>query len=212
MRKGAIEQLGAKAQKETIKLSVEGLTSQAIADRLNQKYGSEITYDEVKNFLKRKQKTTAILLKEDKHFQTKMVKTYFDTIQQIRELNSEMWKLFYEIRKDPEYVSKSVECIHCHRKFSVQLKSFQTLLKAADTLLNQIKHVDTVLGRMQKKSLSINYNYVDLSKKIGLVMPQLLGNLEKRGLIKQNKKRVKEYYVEKPQIVEDEYDEYEEED
>ena len=193
-KKGVVEQLGADVQEKAIKLSVTGLTYQSIADQLNEENNSDLKSEDIKNFLRRSQKKTAIVLKEDKNFQNKMVQTYFDTIQQIKSLNSEIWKLFYEIRRDPEYISKVIFCPKCDHKFHAQLKTFGSLLKAADALLNQIKHVDQVLGRMQKKSLNINYNYVDLSKKIGVVMPNLLIQLEKRGLVKLNKKRLKSYY------------------
>ena len=63
------------------------------------------------------------------------------------------------------------------------------LFFSADHLLNQIKHVDAVLGKMQKKSLNITYNYVDLSQKLVKVMPELFHNAERKGLIKIIKKR-----------------------
>jgi DNA-directed RNA polymerase subunit RPC12/RpoP len=193
-KRGAVEQLGSNAQNKAIKLNVEGLTYQAIADKFNEENNSALSSEDVKNFLRRKTKATAMLIKEDKNFKNKLAQTYFDTVQGLKNLNSECWKLFYEIKKDPEYVSKSVECPKCSKKFSVQLKTFSSLLKAADALLNQIKHVDTILGRMQKKSLNVTYNYVDLSKKIGIVMPNLLVQLEKKGVLKLNKKKLKQFY------------------
>ena len=208
-KKGVVEQLGADVQEKAIKLSVTGLTYQSIADQLNEENNSDLKSEDIKNFLRRSQKKTAIVLKEDKNFQNKMVQTYFDTILQLKEINSEIWKLFYEIKKDPEFVSKNISCPKCGKKIAVQLKTYGSLLKAADVLLNQIRHVDSVLGRMQKKSLNITYNYVDLSKKIGVVMPNLLVQLEKRGLIKLNKKRLKSYYG-GTKMEEDEIDEEEE--
>ncbi len=209
MRKGKVESLGESAQKKAIKLSVSGMTYSSIADELNKEFDSDLKSEDVKNFLRRKQKATAILLKEDKNFQNKLVQTYFDTISQLKEINSEIWKLFYEIKKDPEFISKLVSCPKCGKKIHIQLKTFGSLLKAADVLLNQIKHVDTILGKMQKKSLNITYNYVDLSKKIGIVMPNLLIKLEKRGLIKVNKKRLKSYYKDIPEDEENEDEEIE---
>jgi hypothetical protein len=190
---GAVENLGEDAQKQAIELSVSGLTSQTIADKLNEQFNSNITSEEVKNFLKRKSKATSIMLKQDKNFQNKLAQAYFDTVKQLRDLNSEMWKVFYEMRKDPEFLSKTVTCPHCDKKLTVQLKTYSSLLKTADVLLNQIKHVDAILGKMQKKSLNITYNYVDLSKKIGLVMPDLLAQMEKRGVLRINKKKLKLY-------------------
>ncbi|MDD5332071.1 MAG: hypothetical protein PHE43_04645 [Candidatus Nanoarchaeia archaeon] len=209
---GAVENLGEDAQKQAIELSVSGLTSQTIADKLNEQFNSNITSEEVKNFLKRKNKATSIMLKQDKNFQNKLAQAYFDTVKQLRDLNSEMWKVFYEMRKDPEFLSKTVICPHCDKKLTVQLKTYSSLLKTADVLLNQIKHVDAILGKMQKKSLNITYNYVDLSKKIGLVMPDLLAQMEKRGVVRINKKRLKLYSGGKNKKMEFEEKENEEED
>jgi hypothetical protein len=193
-KRGNVEQLGEKAQEKAIKLSVEGLTNQSIADELNKENNSYLSSEDIKSFLRRSRKKTARILKEDKNMQNKMAQTYFDTVKQLTELNREVWKIFYGIKDDPEYVSKLIDCPHCNKKISVQLKTFTSLMKAADALLNQIRHVDTILGKMQKKSLNITYNYVDLSKKIGVVMPNLLVQMEKRGLIKMNKKKVNSYY------------------
>jgi hypothetical protein len=204
-KKGAVENLGADAQNLAIKLSVEGLSAQSVSDKLNEQFNSNISAEEVNSFLRRKNKATSILLKEDKNFQNKLMKSYFDTVKQLRDLNSEMWKVFYEMRKDPEFLSKTVICPHCSKKLTVQLKTYSSLLKTADVLLNQIKHVDTILGKMQKKSLNITYNYVDLSKKIGLVLPDLLTQMEKRGVVRINKKKLKIYNGGKK--VEDEFEE-----
>lgn len=192
-KKGAVENLGAEAQTLAIKSSVEGLTAQSIADKLNEQFNSEISTEEVNSFLRRKKKQTNILIKGDKNFQNKLLQQQIDTVAQLKELNSEMWKVFYEIKKDPEFLSKMISCPKCGKKIAVQLKTYSSLIKAADTLLNQIKHVDAVLGRMQKKSFNVTYNFVDLSKKIGLVLPDLLTQMEKRGVLKINKKKLKLY-------------------
>lgn len=184
--------MGREAQTSAIKLSAEGLTAQAIADNLNEKFGADLNENQVRMFLTRKKHKTFQVLKEDKNFQTKLAKQYFGTIDQMRDLNSEMWKFFYEVRKDPEFSSKQVFCPECNHKFRVQLKSFGTLLKTAEHLLKQIQHVDTVLGKLQNKSLNITYNYVDLSKKLTQVMPQMFARAERQGLIKiKNRKMTK---------------------
>ena len=51
--KGKIEELGEDAQKEVIKLGVEGLSNGAIADRLNEKHQSDISSGAVGSFRKR---------------------------------------------------------------------------------------------------------------------------------------------------------------
>ena len=189
-----LEQLGEKAQKQAIKLKVQGLTASAIADELNKDFDAELSTDMVKSFLNRSSNKSFQIIKEDKKFQEKLAKQYFDSISQLNDLNSEMTKFFYEIRNDPEFMGKQVFCPECNHKFTVQMKTFTTLLKAADVLLNQIKHVDTILGKMQNKGLTVNYNFVDLSKKLTAVMPQLLEKAEQMGVAKINKKNLAKFY------------------
>jgi hypothetical protein len=190
---GTIEQLGGDAQKKAVRWHVEGMSHGGIADRLSEEYKTIISETEVQAFIKRKKSASAQVIKEDKSFQAKIVQQYFDTVAQLRAVNSEILKLFYEIRNDPEFIEKKVDCPNCNKKISVRLKSYNSLLKTADHLLNQIKHVDAVLGKMQNKQLNITYNYVDLSKKLTAVMPKMLDEWEKRGLVKVNKKRLKAY-------------------
>jgi hypothetical protein len=124
-----------------------------------------------------------------------MVEEYFDTIKQIKSINSEMWKVFYDLKKTPEYKDKIITCNHCHKRLVINIQSYGLLLKAADTILRQIQHVDQVLDRLKTKSFNVNYNFVDLSKKIAIVMPKMLNDLEKRGIAKIiNKRKFKEYY------------------
>jgi len=193
MRKGEIEQLGQEAQELAITLSVEGLANSAIADRLNEKYASQLNSEMVKAFLSRNRDKSFKIVKESKNFETKMAKHYFDSLNKMNTLCNEMWEFFYEIKKDPEFSSKQVFCPSCEHKFRVQQKSFGTFLKTAEHLLAQIKHVDAVLGKMQNKSLNVTYNYVDLSKKMVQIIPELFHDAEKKGLIKiKNKKKLKE--------------------
>jgi len=187
---GKVESLGGKAQERAIKMSVQGLSHTAIADELNKDFTAELKSEDVNNFLKRKRNKTFQIVKEDKKFQEKLAKTYFSTIDQMKILNDEMWKFFFEIRKDPEFAKKKVCCPACGHNFQVQVKEFGTLLKTADHLLKQLAHVDTVLGKMSQKSLTVNYNYVDLSRKLTQVMPQLLERAEKMGYVKVRKKRL----------------------
>ena len=192
MSKGLIEQLGKEAQKKAIKLSIEGLTYSTIADELSKEYNTEISGSNVQEFLKRKKNQTMQILKDDKKFQGKMMDQYFNTIQQLGNLNSELWKFFYELRKNPERKYKIAYC-DCGKKVSIELENYSTLLKTAAEILKQIEHVDKILGRLKQKSFNISYNYVDLSKKISLIIPKLLNDMEKRGIVKINKKRLKLY-------------------
>ena len=191
--KGKVEGLGEKAQKKAIKLSVEGLSHQSVADELSKEYGTEVSLQEVKSFISRNKKKSIQILKEDKKFQGKMLEQYFDTVQQIKNLNSELWKFFYELRKTPEYKDKIIICTKCHHRMILNIQSYGLLLKTAEQILKQIEHVDKILGKLQNKSFNVTYNYTDLSKKIAIALPNLLHGMEQRGIIKVNKKRLKVY-------------------
>lgn len=204
---GSVENLGKEAQEEAIKLSVTGMSAQAITDQLNSKYNSTLSLREVQSYLRRRKNKTIKIIKEDKKFQDKMVEQYFDTIQQMKDLNAEMWKLFYDLKNNPELIFKTITCPECEKEITIKIKNYQTLLKTSEVLLNQIRHVDAVLGKLNKKSLNITYNYVDLSKKIAIAMPKILIDLEKKGMIKVNKTRLKKYYTDEPMIDEDEPEE-----
>jgi len=197
---GKVENIGPEAQEKAIQLSVSGMSNESIANELNSDFNSDLKSEDVRSFLRRKDNKTAALIKGDKNYQDKLVKQYFDTVKQLQQLNTEMWKFFYEIKKNPEYKDKIISCSHCGKKMTLNIQSYALLLKTADHLLNQIRHVDTVLGKMQKNSFNITYNFVDLSRKIGIVAPKLLDNLEKKGIVKVNKKRLTKYYAEKDEI------------
>jgi len=193
VKRGELEQLGEAAQKKAIKLKVEGLSNSSIASKLNEEYSADLSEQQVGSFINRSKNKTFSFMKEEKNFDMKMAKQHFDTISQLKELNEEMWKFFYEIRKDPEFQQKQVICPECNHKFSVQMQTFSSLMKAADHILKQIEHQDKILGRMKDKGIQINYNFVDLSKKIQNVMPKLFHIADRQGIIKiKNKKRLKE--------------------
>ena len=193
VKRGELEQLGEAAQKKTIKLKVEGLSNSSIASKLNEEYSADLSEQQVGSFITRSKNKTFAFMKEEKNFDMKMAKQHFDTISQLKELNEEMWKFFYEIRKDPEFQQKQVMCPECSHKFGVQMQTFSSLMKAADHILKQIEHQDKILGRMKDKGIQINYNFVDLSKKIQNVMPKLFHIADRQGLIKiKNKRRLKE--------------------
>lgn len=186
---GKVEQLGESAQKMALKLIVEGLTYSATADKLNEEFGAELTPLNVGNFYKRNKNKSFQVLKDQRNFDQKLAKTYFDTLNQINNLNSELWKFFYEIKSQPELKDKIIKCSRCGRRIVLQMQSYGLLLKTAEQILKQIEHVDKVMGRIRDKSLTINYNYVDLSKKLINVIPQLFHDAEKQGLIKIVKRR-----------------------
>jgi len=197
VNKGKVDQLGSKAQNKAIKWRVEGLTYSTITDKLNKDFKSDLKETEVKSFLKRKNKTIFREMKEDKNYQDKMLQTYWDTINQLREVNKVIYDFFMKVSKDSEYTSKQIFCPDCNHKFRVQLKGNDSLIKAAQVLLAQIKHVDTVVGRLKTGTINVNYNFVDLSKKMIKVMPQIMETAQRTGIIsKYNKNRLKTYMFE----------------
>ena len=128
-------------------------------------------------------------MKEEKNFDFNMAKYHFDTIEQLKALNKEMWGFFLEIKKTPELKDKIIKCTKCGRRLVLQMQSYALLIKTADHLLKQIEHQDKILGRMKDKGLTINYNFVDLSKKIQNVMPNLMHQAERQGDIRILKKK-----------------------
>jgi len=191
--KGKVEQLGEEAQKFAITGSVEGLSCGAIADKLNEKYHADLSSETVRGFLNRNKNKSFQILKEDKNFQVKMARHYFDTLTQLNQLNSEMWKFFLEIKKNPELKDKIIKCTKCGRRIVLQMQSYGLLIKAADHILKEIEHVDKVLGKMRDKNLTINYNYVDLSKKLTQIFPEIAQEMDRQGIIKiLQKKKLRE--------------------
>jgi len=184
-----IEQLDNKIQKKIIELKVRGLSNQAIADEINLLYKTNLTANMVNNYTDKRQKTAFKLMKEKNKLDEKLAEQYFNSLSQLNKLNSEMWEFFYESKKEPELKHTTVICPKCNKKFSVQMKSYSTFLKTAEHLLKQIEHVDKVLGRLQKKQITIKYNYLDLSRKLTLIIPKMLEKLEKQGYIKIKKKK-----------------------
>ncbi len=182
--KGKLEGLGEAAQKLAITGSAEGLSHGAIADKLNEQFQADLSSETVRAFLERNKNKSFQILKEDKNFQTKMAKHYFDTLSQLNRLNDEMWEFFLEIKKNPELKDKIIKCTHCGKRLILQMQSYGLLIKAADHILKQIEHVDKVLGKMRDKNLTINYNYVDLSKKLTQIFPEVAHELEKQGIIR----------------------------
>jgi len=192
-----LDNLGGKAQEKAIKMKSEGMSYSAIADELNKEFLSSLTDNDVRSFLRRHDDAAFKLMKESKNFKVKMAKHYFDTLEKVNELCDEMWKLFYDMKDNPEYTQKVFFCKKCGASNNVNIPNRSTLVKIAEHLLNQIKHVDAVLGRMQKKQLNITYNFTELTAKLQKIMPEIYARDERKGLIKIKQKRkikkIKEY-------------------
>lgn len=190
-----IETLSQSAQDKVFELKGKGMSNSAIADQVNQEFGSDLTYGDVFAYFNKRQDKAIKALKESGQFEKKMAEKYFDTIDQLGNLNAELWEFFYNLKSNPAFKEKILRCEHCTKPTVVKIDDHSILLKSADHLLKQIAHVDSILGRLQKKSLTISYNVVDLNKKIEVALPDFLNRLEREGrldgLITQIKKKRK---------------------
>ena len=184
-----IDALSDKAKEDILKMKGKGMTNAAISSEIGYKYNETISKDIVGAYFRKRGQKAIQVYKEDEKLQSKLAQQYFDTIGQVRNLNEEGWMLLYAIKRDPELNQKSVDCPHCKKKFPVKVKSYQAQLKAMEHLLNQIKHVDSILGRLQNKQLNVTYNVVDLTAKLTKVMPIILKKMENQDVIKIKKKR-----------------------
>jgi len=110
--KGKVEELGEAAQKEAIEWIIQGLSYSAVADKLNEKYHTNITSQIIGSFYKRNKNKAFQIAKGQRNFDQKMAKHYFDTLSQLNQLNSEMWSFFLEIKKNPELKDKIIKCTY----------------------------------------------------------------------------------------------------
>jgi len=187
-RSGFVESLGEEAQQKVVKLSVQGLSSDAIADEINSEYNTNFDSHVVKEFLTRAKKKVFSYAQQDKNYQGKIAKSWFDSAQQLKEINSELWNFFLKIKNNPEYKDKIITC-SCGKRQTINIQSYGLLLKTANEILNTIKHLDKVLGRTDQAPLKVEINYVDLSQKLQVIMPEMLEQMKRRGIIKNYNKR-----------------------
>lgn len=194
VKKGKVDSMPPEAQEQAIQMKAKGLTTNAITDEINKLFSSDITSGQMKAYLARKNNKIFREAKNDKDFNDKMVQNYWNTVAQLTEVNTKVYSAFLELSKDPEFISKKVECPECDHKFNVQMKSLASFLKASEVLMAQIKHVDQVIGKLNNGAVNITYNFVDLSKKLTLVLPQILETAQRVGIIKNyNKTRMQEF-------------------
>jgi DNA repair ATPase RecN len=189
-----LEDYGQSCQNLAVKLKAENLSIPSITSELNLKFNGNLTEDQVKKFLGRSKNKIMKLIKCDKNYETKLTNSMIDGVAQILELNQNLWALYYDLRKNPEQTEKSFTCPYCNKHFKEKIKSYITLLKISQEILEQIKHQDSNLRRMREKNFNIKYSVTDLSKKISFVLPDLLSTLERKGLIKIIKKRLRQHF------------------
>jgi len=177
-----------------VELRAGGLTEALIAEEINKQFGTELFESDIDNYIHKRDKIAAEVLAKKGDLNKEISKQYFDTIEQVKKLNQEIWKEYYAVKESPEYKMADVSCPHCNKPVKVRFKSSANIVKVADHLLKQIQHVDTILGRMQKVSaLNVTYNIGDMTQKIVKIMPQILDKYENRGYITiRQKKKIKE--------------------
>lgn len=172
-----IEELGEKATEKAIEYKAMGLTYQAIADRLNGENDSQLTDKDIRDFLVKRKKLVFEVAAKEETLNQRLTEQYFNTIESIKQLHSEMWDMFYKMK------AEATE------------RNWKDVISAANQILKQIEHVDKILGRLQTGSINISYNYVDMSKKIAQIIPQTLIKLQDRGAIKIKNKRLVEELI-----------------
>jgi hypothetical protein len=184
-----IEELDEKIQNDLIDLKGKGLSNQDISKEINNKWFLDLSEQDIKNFAFKKKDEAIKLLHKEGKLSGEIAKKYFSTIGQLNELNKEMWDLFYKIKSDPDYSERTISCPECNRQMKIRFKNHESLMRASEVLLKQISHVDEVLGRLSKQSISVTYNFVDMAQKINKIMPDVLDKFERRGLIKKIRKK-----------------------
>jgi len=191
-----IEDLPEEIQKKIIQEEASSVTQREILDRLYAEGYTEVTEDNLRGYIKRNRRRITQEASKDNSFNSRTIDYYWDTISQTRNMNTEMYGLFLELRKSPEKKSKNVECPHCHKTVKISVEDYNAIIKTSTAILEQIKHVDKILGRLQnKQSMQLNVNIVDLSKKLQIALPELMENLQRQNIIKiLNKKRFRERF------------------
>jgi hypothetical protein len=184
-------------KEKIIEMKAEGHSNSSIADFLNGENALTelITQSDVFIWANRQEDNIIKIMKAKGNFDKKMAEKYFNSIEQLNNLNSEAWELLYKLKEDPEMKEKVVSCPHCQKSFKIKIQEIQTLIKTIDTVLKQIQHVDTVLGKLNKKSLNVNYSIVDINTKISKVMPDVIERMQREGtldnLVRQLKRKKK---------------------
>lgn len=184
-----IEDLDDLTKDQLIEQKGLGMSNQEITNKLNAEVtGSDFSVKQVSDFLKKKQTDAIKTLQKDGSFEKKMAEKYFNSMDQLNELNRQVWQEFYKMKTDPIYKEQTVTC-SCGKKHTVRFKSGTEIVKISDHILKQIQHVDALLGKIRNGALNITYNYVDIAQNIQKIVPDILRRYERTGVIKILKKR-----------------------
>ncbi len=189
-KKGFVEGLGAEAQKEIIQMSVQGLSSDAIKDEICMKYGiPEFDSQLIQKYLARQHKKRFEFAQADKNWNQKLVKEFYDTVSQQKELLSSLWKVFNNLEKQKNYEDHLIKCHKCGAKQNVNLPSYSLLLRTSREIMNMLRHIDRLAGKTHKAPFKLEVNYVQMTNSIRQNFPTMAIQLEKAGVIKILKKR-----------------------
>ncbi len=175
-------------EKRAIELKAQGKGRKVIADILNREFPEiRFTAKDVGNFFQKRDKVFGQVLRKSAEIRKETARKYLNTIDQLEELNKEMWALFYSVKEaDKVY---TLTCPACHKTFKYTDKDYQNIVKMADHILKQLQLNAELLGELKKASYSVTYNIHDLSLKF----LQVVKDFERKGYIKIiNKKRMKE--------------------
>jgi hypothetical protein len=187
--KGSVEQLGEEAQKLTIKYIAEGQTYQNVANQLNKKFDSEISPGEVRGWYSRNK----FKIFSEGNLGLDLYKQHMNTCSQLNTLATTLWKHFYDLNENPELKEKLVECPKCEKRFKVQLKTHDSLLKTSNQILEVVKHVDHKMGRLKGGGvIKFEQNIINTTANLTKIIPELMHDAEKRGDIRiLNRKKFK---------------------
>lgn len=163
-------------------LKAKGFSLDLISNELNKKFGNEeiqFFKSDVKSFFNKRKDLSIQVLKDRGDLNNKKADEYLDTLNQLKQLNQEMWKFFYEIR-ELAIKEETVSCPNCKKSIIIKKKDYGTIVKTADHLLKQLNLNSSILGELKKVNFSIKYDMNDLSAKL----IKLLKIYEKKGYIK----------------------------
>jgi len=189
-KKGIVEnELSEEAKKEIVELSVANNSTSMIASKINEKYNANLSSQNIQKYLQRARKKVFNYVSSDENYQRKIAETYFNSTTQLKQANSVLWELILDMKKDR---TKIISCPKCGTQ--IRIRDTANLIKSLSELLSQIKHVDRVLGKTSDAPLKVEYNFVDLSKKLQVMMPEMLEKMKNQGIIKgYNKKRFRQF-------------------
>jgi len=180
------------AREKVIKWYAENVSLQEIADRICMEYNTQVTKKQVWDELQKSKRKIGQVIQQDEGFSTRLAEQFLLTTTQLNELNQNMWQIFYDCKN--EKVTKEAVCLKCGSKVKISTTDYSNMVKIANHLMEQISQVQKVLQKMKGQSLMVQHDVTSMTKNLTKILPELLDNLEKRGIAKINHKRLKQIY------------------